>query len=226
PRDDGALQEARDQPVLLLPADPDPDAGLLLAVLRAASRGREQDGHRLHEPGADAQLQRRRALRCSAEDDLHAGLGRAELGHHHPARRDHGAHDRLAVLHPAADHVEERLGRDEELADVPPAEDPALHHPLRLHLLGRDLPARAQHLLVHLEPVDHGPAVHRHQEHADPRQRGVAPAPGPSEGQGQADRGGGRRDRSHRGERRCPGPASAADERQARQEEEVGRSGS
>ncbi len=44
--------------------------------------------------------------------------------------------------------------------------------PLGLRLLGHLLPPRRRHLLVRVEPVDHGPAVPRHPRDADPRVRG------------------------------------------------------
>ena len=95
----------------------------------------------------------------------------------HPARDrdrrpDDRADDGVAVHHAAADHVEERLPRDDGEPDVPAAEDAALRPAARLHLLGHRVPARRDVLLGLLEPLDHGPAVHRHPQLADARQRG------------------------------------------------------
>ncbi len=182
-RDDGSLQEGRHQPVRVVPAAAHPDADLLRPVHgaeRSATSTAAKAGVGLlnqqlaDRSSASASLFGIAPLHHSIQSALAAEPGR---GRRHRHRRRHGRpHDRVAVHHAAADHVEEPVARDEGEPDVPAAADPAVHPPAGVRVLGLRVPDRRDVLLADLELLDDGAAVHRHPEHADSRQRGRARA--------------------------------------------------
>ena len=76
----------------------------------------------------------------------------------------------VTVHHSTADHVEEPVAGNQSEPDVQAAKNALVCSAVRLPVLRVHFPARCHVLLARIEPVDHGPAVHRHPQHADPWQ--------------------------------------------------------
>ena len=183
-RDDGALSQARDQPHGLLPADPGADAHLLRPVPGAGL------------PGCRCC----REVRPPLDRSAHAAAGRAGSGLQrlrrqpvlllpgqlrHAGQDRHGRHDHHhvgdAVVHHGAAVDEEHVDGVPQLRqphDPFPADD-AVRDAGDLRRLRRQLPDRCARLLGRLQPVDHGPAVLHHPQHARSRKRGREEVPCP-----------------------------------------------
>ena len=181
-RDDGAVPEARDEPVLLVPADPRAVTDLLRPVPAPQQPRRDRVGQVPDDRPDDAGRRGRgRALgdlRCT---DLRLVLpgGRVDPGEDRDGgadRRDVGDHVHDAE---AAD-AEEHAGVGHAGTDGSAAEDAALLPADHLRRLGRELPDRCPHLLDDDQRLVHGSAVLRDPPQPDSGFRGGAPPEGAS----------------------------------------------
>ena len=111
--------------------------------------------------------------------------------HHQRARRHRGADHRDdgdAVHHPAAADAQEHAAGGADRAVRAAAEDHAVRVPDDLRGRRHQLPGRRADLLVHLQPVDDGPAVLRDPPQPGARHAGVRGVGGAAQGAAEAAR--------------------------------------